>query len=94
MGCVSEQAEPSELQSQREPGCGAGNCRIGERPRVASVEKDNSDDNHKAPTRHAKELTEMAALRDDPGERAWLLQWAKAFRKLAALGENRTPGDG
>ena len=36
---------------------------------------------------HAAELTELASRQDSPGARAFLLQWANAFQKLAALGE-------
>ena len=38
---------------------------------------------------NAEELTRLAQSADSPGERAWFLQWAKAFRRLADLGADR-----
>jgi len=35
---------------------------------------------------HAQDLTELARHADDPGARAWYLQWAKAFDRLAEIG--------
>jgi hypothetical protein len=34
----------------------------------------------------AEELTRLADASDDPGARAWYLQWANAFQRLAQLG--------
>ena len=47
---------------------------------------ETTPDIHGEAARHAEELTEMAAEKDDPGARAFLLEWAKAFRRLANLG--------
>lgn len=34
----------------------------------------------------AEELTRLAEGTDDPAARAWYLQWANAFQRLAKLG--------
>jgi hypothetical protein len=52
------------------------------------VEKRTNSDNQSTPHRRADELTRLANQSDDPGARAWYLQWAKAFRRLAAMGEH------
>lgn len=45
--------------------------------------------NGQAANDNAEELTRLAERSNDPGERAWYLQWAKAFRRLADLGRER-----
>jgi hypothetical protein len=46
------------------------------------------------PERRAEELKELARQTDDPGERAWYLQWAKAFDRLAEIGGRKRKGRG
>jgi hypothetical protein len=41
------------------------------------------------PEQSAEELKELARQSDDPGERAWYLQWAKAFERLAEMGGDK-----
>lgn len=47
--------------------------------------------NRHAANDNADELTRLAESADSPGERAWYLQWAKAFRRLADLGADKPP---
>lgn len=61
---------------------------------VAHVKGRDTNKDHEALERRADELAALAALRHSPGERAWYLQMANAFRKLAALGERDREGGG
>lgn len=44
------------------------------------------------PERSAEKLTELARQSDDPAVRAWCLQWAKAFDRLAEIGGRKPKG--
>jgi hypothetical protein len=51
------------------------------------------DDRPPSPPEHrADELKELARQSDDPGARAWYLQWAKAFDRLAEIGGRKRKG--
>jgi hypothetical protein len=54
------------------------------------MREDNQPPN--PPERSAEELKELARQTDDPGERAWYLQWAKAFDRLAEIGGRKRKG--
>lgn len=48
---------------------------------------------HEAPADLADELAAKAAQESDPGVRAYLLEWANLFRRLANLGADIRPTD-
>jgi hypothetical protein len=52
------------------------------------VDKWNAKDPHETPAHNAEELTRLALTAEDPGERVWFLEWARAFRKLASLNDD------
>ena len=53
-----------------------------------------TEDRPRNAAKAAEELARLAASSRNPEERLWFLQWAQAFRQLAAFGERGLPDDG
>ena len=53
-----------------------------------------TEDRPRNPAKAAEELARLAAGSRNPEERLWFLQWAQAFRQLAAFGERSAPDGG
>jgi hypothetical protein len=54
---------------------------------------DANTDDRRDPDETAQELARLAEGADHPATRAWYLQWARAFQRLAQMRDrDRTPG--
>jgi hypothetical protein len=49
------------------------------------VEEQIPPEVHQSPTRNAEDLARLARQAPTPQQRAWYLQWADAFQRLAAI---------
>jgi hypothetical protein len=54
------------------------------------VDERKSPETRESPAQKAEELARLASSTKNPGERVWLLEWARAFRKLASLRERES----